>query len=249
MERGEYADLNGFTDIHTHLLPGADDGAKDLQDALALIKMAWENGTRTVILTPHFRGIYKKNTPEMLQQMFEAFLQAVRAEYPGMKLHLGSEIHYQSEAPEWLREGKILPMCGSEYALLEFSNKTLRSRVVSAVLNTLHLGYTPIIAHAERYEVFRKDESLLDEVLDLGALIQLNADSVMGKHGFGVKRFCHRLLKTEQAHFIASDAHDAAHRPPLLRECYLKVNKKYGGEYAARVFYENAQAVIENRTI
>jgi len=86
-------------------------------------------------------------------------------------------------------------------------------------------------------------------VLDLGALIQLNADSVMGKHGFGVKRFCHRLLKTEQAHFIASDAHDAAHRPPLLRECYLKVNKKYGGEYAARVFYENAQAVIENRTI
>lgn len=241
--------MNGFTDIHTHLLPGADDGAKDLQDALALIKMAWENGTRTIILTPHFRGVYKKNTPEMLQQMFEAFQQTVAAEYPEMKLHLGCEIHYQSEVPEWLREEKILSMCGSEYALLEFSSKPLRSRVVSAVLNTLQLGYTPIIAHAERYEIFRKDESLLNEVLDLGALIQLNADSVLGKHGFGVKQFCRKLLKTERAHFIASDAHDTTHRPPLLRECYLRVNKKYGEEYAARVFYENAQAVIENRMI
>ena len=239
----------GFTDIHTHLLPNADDGAKDLQDALALVKMAWENGTRAIVLTPHFREPYKKNTPEMLQQMFVKFQQTVAENYPDMKLYLGNEIHYQSEVPVWLCEEKVLPMCGSEYALLEFSSKPLRSRVVSAVLNVLQAGFTPIIAHAERYEVFRMDESLVDEVLNLGALIQLNADSVLGKHGFGVKRFCHKMLKQEQAHFIASDAHDSAYRPPLLRDCYLRVCKKYGEEYAARVFSENAQAVIDNRLI
>ena len=77
----------------------------------------------------------------------------------------------------------------------------------------------------------------------------MNADSVMGKHGFGVKRFCHKLLQRQQAHFIGSDAHDMVNRPPLLRDCFLHIHKKYGDEYAARVFYENAQAVVENRMI
>jgi protein-tyrosine phosphatase len=83
----------------------------------------------------------------------------------------------------------------------------------------------------------------------MGALLQLNADSIMGQNGFGIKRFCHKLLKARQILFIASDAHDVKHRPPRLRECFLHVYKKYGKEYAAQLFYENAQAVIENRII
>lgn len=83
----------------------------------------------------------------------------------------------------------------------------------------------------------------------MGALIQLNADSVMGRNGFRVKCFCHRLLTEQKVHFIASDAHDIHRRPPLLRDCFLQIHKKYGAEYAARVFYHNAQALIENREI
>ena len=241
--------MNGFIDIHTHILPATDDGAADLLAALELVKMAWENGTRTLILTPHFRGIYRRNTPELLRQRFEEFSREVGGRFPQMRLCLGNEIHYHSDVPDRLLAGSVLPMCDSEYALLEFDNRSMRSQVVSAVMDTIQAGYTPIIAHAERYEVFRKNETLLDEVLELGALIQLNADSVMGKHGFGVKRFCHKLLQRQQAHFIGSDAHDMVNRPPLLRDCFLHIHKKYGDEYAARVFYENAQAVVENRMI
>ena len=241
--------MNGFIDIHTHILPATDDGAEDLLVALDLVKMAWENGTRTLILTPHFRGIYRKNTPEVLRQRFAEFSREVEGKFPKMKLYLGNELHYRSDVPDRLLAGSVLTMCESEYALLEFDNRSMRSQVISAVMDTVQAGYTPIIAHAERYEIFRKNETLADEVLDLGALIQLNADSVMGKRGFGVKRFCHKLLQRQQVHFIGSDAHDGKKRPPLLRECFLRVHKKYGEEYAARVFSENAQAVIENRTI
>lgn len=241
--------LNGFTDIHTHILPGADDGAEDISEALELVRMAWKNGTRTMFVTPHYRGKYKANTPAFLREDFDLFRQMVHLEMPDMRLFLGNEVYYQAEVPERLAGGRILSLCDSQYVLLEFSGNSLRSQVVTGVSETIRYGFVPIIAHAERYDVFREDPTLADDVLEMGALIQLNADSVMGKHGLKVKQFCHNLLKAQKAHFVASDAHDPKNRPPLLRECFLYVHRKYGAVYAARVFYRNAQAVINNRTI
>lgn len=241
--------IAGFADIHTHILPGVDDGAKNLSEARKLVKMAWENGTRVVIFTPHYRGVYKKNSPVYLRETFESFRDMIAEEFPEMKFYLGNEVYYQVEAPDRLADGKILSMCDSDYTLLEFSSRSLRSQVISGVAETIRCGFTPIIAHAERYEVFRSDRTLANEVVSMGALIQLNADSVMGAHGFKVKQYCHRLLKQQSVHFIASDAHDTEQRPPLLRDCFLRVAKKYGEDYAVRVFWENAQSVIDNRII
>ena len=241
--------IREFADIHTHILPGVDDGAKEMDEARQLIKMAYEDGTRILIFTPHSRGSYKKNTPAYLQEVFEAFRRMIIEDFPDMNLYLGNEIYYQLEVPDRLAEGRILSMCHSQYVLLEFSGRSLRSQVIAGVSDTIRYGYTPIIAHAERYEAFRSNRTLVDEVLSMGALIQLNADSVMGRHGFQVKQYCHKLLKRRCVHFIASDAHDPFNRPPLLNECFLRVSKKYGEEYATEVFWGNARAMIENRTI
>lgn len=241
--------MKGFTDIHTHLLPGVDDGSPDIARSLRLLRMAWENGTRTVILTPHYRGRFKKNTPAMLEESFRWLQEMARSEVPGLKLYLGQEIAYEYDAPEAMHSGRVLTVNGSVYALLEFRTNSLRSQLITGVSETLRCGFTPIVAHVERYDISRADPTLVDELLDMGALLQLNADSVMGANGLGIKRFCHRLLQAQKAHFIASDAHDSTHRPPLLRDCFLRIHKKYGAEYAARLFYRNAQAVIENRIV
>lgn len=241
--------MKGFTDMHTHLLPGVDDGAESMSQSLRLLRMAWENGTRTLVLTPHYRGKYKQNTPAMLQEDFAWLCEMVKTELPDMKLYLGQEIAYENDVPEAMHSGKVLTMNGSHYALLEFRSKALRSQLITGVLETIRCGFIPIVAHVERYDISRKDPMLVDELLDMGALLQLNADSVLGVNGLGVKAFCHKLLKAQKAHFIASDAHDTTRRPPLLRECFLRVHKKYGAEYAAGLFYRNAQAVIENRTV
>lgn len=241
--------MNGFTDIHTHILPGVDDGAADTQKACELVRMAWQNGTRTMFLTPHYRGEYKENTPVWLQETFSLFCQLVASELPDMKLYLGNEIYFETDVPEKLLAGEVLSLNGSQYVLLEFRAGSLRSQIVTGVSEAIRYGFTPIIAHAERYDIFRKDITLTDEVLKMGALIQMNADSIMGVHGFSVKRFCRKLLKEQKVHFIASDAHDSKKRPPHLRDCFLKICKKYGQAYAVRLFYENAQAVIENRMV
>lgn len=241
--------MNGFTDIHTHLLPGVDDGAQDISQSLRLIRMAWENGTRTILLTPHYRGKYKKNTPAMLKENYDWLCELIKTELPDMNLYLGNEISYETDAPEAMHTGRVLTLNGSQYVLLEFRTNSLRSQIINGVSETIRCGFVPIVAHVERYDISRTDKTLIGELLEMGALLQLNADSVMGTNGFGIKRFCHRLLKAGSVHFIASDAHDRKHRPPLLRECFLRVHKKYGREYAAALFYDNAQAVIENRII
>lgn len=236
----------GCADIHTHILPATDDGARDLKEALELVRMAYEDGTRTLFLTPHYRGRWRANTPEALQQRFARLQAATAARYPDMKLYLGNEIHWETEVPELLAEGRVLALGGGDYCLLEFRSAALRTQVIGGVSQCIRSGYIPIIAHAERYEIFHRDRSLTEEVLALGALIQLNADSVLGKNGWGVRHFCHRLLKKQQVQFIASDAHDPRERPPLLGQCRDMIGRKYGSEYAWVLFVGNPGAIIEN---
>lgn len=240
--------MNGYTDIHTHILPNVDDGAQNISEGLKMVQAAYKNGTRTIILTPHYRGKYK-NDPQWLREVFDIFSQMVAEYYPDMNLYLGNEVFYEQEIPQRLESGQAMTINDSRYCLLEFWPGALRSQVVGGVSEVMQYGFTPIIAHAERYNIFPKDKTLTDEVLAMGALIQLNADSVMGKHGLGIARFCNRLLKEQKVHFIASDAHDTEKRPPLLRECWQRVYKKYGSAYSSQVFYDNAQMVIENKII
>lgn len=241
--------MKGFTDLHTHLLPGVDDGAQSMSQALQLLRMAWDDGTRSVVLTPHYRGSYKQNTPDILRHAFAQLQEAASGALPDMQLYLGQEIAYEADAPETVYQGGALTLGDSQYVLLEFRTAVRRSRILTGVSEMINCGFIPIVAHIERYDIVRKEPDLVDELLYMGALLQLNADSVLGANGFGIKHFCHKLLKAQKVHFIASDAHDAGPRPPLLNACFLRVYKKYGEDYAVWMFDENPRAVLENRLI
>ncbi len=241
--------MTGFVDIHTHILPGVDDGAFSEENALQMLKLAQEQGTRTVVFTPHYRGKFRKNTPELLKERFRSFSEIAAIEVPLMQLYLGQEVYYDPEAVEALAEGRALSMNGTSHVLLEFSQSTTQEQIRKGVEAIWFYGYRPVIAHAERYDALRRSDKLLSEILECGAWIQLNADSILGRYGADVKRFCHKLLKKQQVSFIASDAHDTQVRPPVLRECFLYVHKKYGGEYAHRLFYDNPMAMLENEDI
>lgn len=241
--------MEGFTDIHTHILPGVDDGAHDLSQALNLTRMANKDGTAAIFLTSHYRGRYRRNSPAWLRETADMFRQAVDENGLEVELYLGSEVHYEDGVMDKILRGEILTMNDSDYILLEFSAASLSSAVRTGVDAAVNAGLVPIIAHAERYDCFRKNKALAEEVCGMGALIQLNADSILGKHGLGVKLLCGRLLKEQLVSFVASDAHDASERSPLMYRCYQQVLKKYGKDYAAQLFWKNGRAVIENRMI
>lgn len=204
--------------------------------------MAQKNGTQSILLTPHYREQYRQNTPEQLEEVYR---QLCRLAPEGMTLYLASEAGYERDLADKLSEGKVLSINGSRYVLLEFSDATPKSMILDGVFEVLNAGFTPILAHVERYDAFRRHKILAEEVQDAGALLQLNADSILGSSGNDIKRYCHRLLKRQMAHFIASDAHNKTKRPPVLAECYQRVCKKYGAEYAAELFWENAQTILK----
>ena len=235
--------MSGFIDIHTHILPGVDDGAANMQEACRLAHMARQDGTKVLFLTPHYRGDYGEYSVGSLQEVFSQLREQVAREMPDLQLYLGTEIRFDADVPEKLLQGALLSMGGSDFVLLEFGAKATKSQILMGVSETLRYGFTPIIAHAERYDIFHTFPALTDEVRNLGGYIQINADSIMGAYGFSMKRFCHKLLKGRKVHFVASDAHDDQSRPPLLNKCFLRVCKKYGEDYAAQVFFENARSI------
>lgn len=237
----------GFVDIHTHILHGVDDGAGDLAQALELLRIARENGTTAVVLTPHYRGRWRKNTPQLLRQRFEELSVEANKAIPDLTLYLGNEAAHERELGDKVAEGRVLSLNDGHHVLLEFDYNSSRIQVVEEVMALIGSGYTPIIAHAERYEIFRKNKKLAEELLYVGALIQLNADSILGKCGFGTKQVCHRLLKKRMVQFIASDAHDPEERPPVLQECFEYVSKRYGEDYAWALFRDNAVALLSGQ--
>lgn len=239
----------GFTDIHTHILPGVDDGAADLAAALAMLRGAYADGIRAVILTPHYRGQYRARPENGLLEAFAALRAAAARELPDMELYLGREVRYQSGVMEQVAEKSPMALADSDYILLEFSPTDPFLQLRTGVEEVAGGGYVPVLAHAERYACLRQDPELVRTLCQEGALIQLNAGSVTGEAGFFIRRFCGRLLKAGLVHFIASDAHDEKERPPRLRRCYEKVSRRYGEALARRLFMENPQILLKNDMI
>ena len=237
--------MSGFVDIHTHILPSVDDGAENMQEACEMVRMAWQDGTKVLFLTPHYRGDCRHYSPQNLQEVFLQLREQVAEEMPDVRLFLGTEIRYDAEVPEKLAQGQILSMGGSDFVLLEFGTQAIKSQILMGVTEVLRYGFVPIIAHAERCDAFHAFPALIDEVRDMGGYIQINADSIMGAYGFAMKRFSHKLLKERKVHFVATDSHHSQKRPPLLNKCFLRVSKKYGEEYAKRVFYQNACRLMQ----
>lgn len=240
--------VQSFADIHTHILPGVDDGARNAADAMKMLEYAYNQGTRTLFLTSHYRGSYRRVTPEQRETVFQALKKAAAGCYPDLELYLGCEIAWEQGVGEKLQHGEILSYAGGDFVLLEFRDDAPADTVERGVEEILHAGFFPVIAHVERVAVFRKGLSLAGRLADKGALLQLNADSVMGQSGgFWVKRCCRRLLSAGLVSFIASDAHDTLRRPPDLGACYHHVAKNYGREYAAQLFWENARLLVPEK--
>lgn len=232
-----------ITDIHTHILFDVDDGARDIETSIELLKMAYADGTRTVFLTPH-----SKNGGFDFERANKHINELVRAlPEPAPKLYAGCEIFYSSSVCEQLKNGKLPTLAGSRYVLCEFMPNEPQSEILSAVRNLCKSGFYPIVAHAERYMELTADG--VREIVDSGGYIQLNARSVCGANGFKLKHHCAKLIKNSLVHFIASDAHSLSRRTPVLSGAAQYVTKKFGSDIAAEIFYKNPAQIISNTII
>lgn len=234
-----------FIDIHNHTLFGVDDGAGNIDESLALLADAKAQGAEAIILTPHYRHGMFAYPAERIEAHYDELKE--KAKDIGVELFLGCEYHVNRGIVEAFREGRCKTLAGSDYVLTEYSYETEYSYMLEHTKRLLSHGYFPVIAHVERYKCLVKKPVLCAEISNIGALIQVNAESVLGLAGWQMERFCKKLLKQQWADIVASDTHDLSGRACHMRECRELVEKKYGFDYAERLFVKNPKRIISNR--
>lgn len=203
-----------MTDIHTHILPGVDDGAETGEASLAMLRLQRQSGVERLYLTPHF---YPR------RQEFEEFLEKRAAAWETLRtltagadipeMRLGAEVHYSPDILEM--DLRRLTLGDTDFLLLEMPHMIYPAYGERVVSRLLEEGITPILAHVERFPYFRKDPALLKQLIDLGALGQVSADALHLKLDKGFAKAC---LGCGLAQLVGSDAHNMDDRRPCMEE-------------------------------
>ncbi len=222
-------------DLHCHFLPGIDDGARDMEEALQLLTMAQLNGISKIVLTPHINPGYFDNTLANIQQGLQAL--QVSAQQHGLKLQLAAaaEVRLCAELPMWAERG-ALPFLGEyqgfKVLLLEFPHSHIPAGADKLVKWLQAKQILPMIAHPERNRDVQQDLSKLMPFRRAGCLFQLTASSVLGDMGDASSRVAHQLLQEKAFDIVATDSHNLLRRPPKLAEARDLIAQQYGADYA-----------------
>jgi protein-tyrosine phosphatase len=237
-------------DLHCHLLPGADDGASDLAESLAMCRQAAADGCTAMIATPHLRHEHWWNEDRnFLEKLWRQLRKAVAGI---LDIHLGGEIAIHSQSVEELDTlpgGALLPLAGSRYLLLEFDRHGLGPPPLDLIHELQVTGWRPIIAHPERIRWLATQPTLLREIVAAGASLQLTAMSLTGRLGKAMQDLCFDLLDAGLVDFVASDAHDTRIRPPGLSEARDLIHQRLGTAAAQQILVDNPSAVLLDRPL
>ena len=241
--------MQKYIDIHSHIIPGVDDGAHDLETSMQMLQLAADDGISEIILTPHNKPGHRPMDFSKIALKVEDMRNRLLRKKIGIKLYIGNEIYYRSELAQEMESGQAVTLAGSHYILVEFHPSDNYDHIRNGLYTLLMNGYYPILAHAERYREIRAKKSGMNDLREMGCYIQVNAGSVMGKFGFDTRQYTRKLLKQDLVHFIATDAHDLGKRAPQLSACADYMIKKYGEAHMLQLLYDNPSSVIQDKEI
>jgi len=197
-------------DMHSHLIPGIDDGSKSLDDTIGMLVKFKELGYQKIITTPHIMSDYYKNTPEIILGGLEEVRAEIKRIGLDIEIEAAAEYFYDETLVERLEKGSFLTF-GDNHVLVEFSFSSEPRGHEAFFFDMLIKGYRPIIAHFERYNFLHGSVEKAAEWREKGLLIQMNINSLSGHYGPSVKKQAEMLVDSGQIDFIASDCHRIDH--------------------------------------
>ena len=238
-------------DLHCHILPGVDDGPSSFAEAVAMCRLAAEDGCEAMVATPHQRrGVWWNADRDQLAALADQLQTEVGADF---RVYLGGEIHVDSELLDEVAQlpaaGGVLPLAGSRYLLIEFDSSHTPREAIHLVHELAVAGWRPVLAHPEFIPWLAADRDLVARLVQLGAAAQVTAMSVTGEFGRRAQADTWTLLDAGLVHFLASDSHNTRRRPPGLRRAYELVAERWGEETARRLTLDNPRAVVEDRPL
>lgn len=231
-------------DIHTHVLPGIDDGAKNWDICLQMLSKSAECGVTKVIATPHYIPWKKKVNGEQIKQLCkEAEEKLLEKHGISMDIYPGHEIYYSIEILEKLKNGEVLTLAGSRYILVEFEPEVSYQTVLRAVKDFWDAGYIPILAHVERYRCIQHSDRM-EALKEMGALFQMNVESFQRGIFDANSRWAKKCLLKGWIDFLASDMHNMKNRTPMSNEKLRWVQKRLSPDYQKELLYGNSKEIL-----
>jgi len=212
------------TDMHSHLIPGIDDGAKEMSESIDLIKQLSSLGYKRLITTPHIMHDYYKNSANIIGTGLEALKLAVKAENLSIQLEAAAEYMLDDGFGEKIENGNLLSF-GKKMILVEMSAFSMCPAVYEHVFNLQIAGFTVILAHPERYSYWFSEFDKFKDLKDRGVYFQLNAISLSGYYGNPVKKMAEKLIDEGMIEYIGSDIHNQTYMDGLIKSrttIYLK---------------------------
>ena len=234
-----------MNDIHSHFLPGIDDGCRDISESIKLLKQMEEAGVKEIVLTPHYvvDSRYTCNVKNK-KVIYDNLVKELKKENINIKLYLGNEIFIHEDILELLKKGEMESINKSKYLLIEFPMMNYPTLARNIFSELIYNGYTIILAHPERYIYVNKDISLLDEFMDMGVLLQGNYESLYGKYGSAAKKTLKKLLKKGYISFLAGDIHHEVNKD--LKNLRKKLKRYLSSDDIENLLVNNFDKVVNN---
>ncbi len=236
-------------DLHTHIISGVDDGADSVETSVRMLKMAEEDGITDIVLTPHFIPGSINNVREIVLKRYSELYELSRAKGIKINLYPGSEVFIDPSLPDLVENGSVCTLNNSSYVLVELPMMSIPEYTREVIYELRLRGYVPIIAHPERNRALVAKPNTLKELVEAGALAQVNSSSLRGLFGRKIRETALIFIRHDMVHFIASDAHTCRGRSPRLASVFEMITREFGRSEARRLIVDNGRAVLDNREI
>lgn len=227
-------------DIHTHVLPGIDDGPRDVEQSLALLKSMVADGVERVVVTPHIYRGHFDNTLQSIEAAFRQFVLLTPQEYRGVLSHFAAEVRFDEHVPALLRSDQ-LPLLSRKpdfkTVLLEMSDTLVPVGANKLIELLLGAGVHPVIAHPERNRAVRENPAKATELVRMGCHLQITAGALLGDFGPAVSKSAHQLVDSGLVDAVASDAHNLKGRGSRMGAAWNYIQQRWGAEAAYRLTF------------
>lgn len=233
-------------DLHCHLLPGIDDGAPDLETALAMARIAEADGITVIACTPHIMPGYYDNDGPSICAAVDALQGELTCAGIGIDLIPGADVHLVPDLAGGLASGRLQTLGKSRYFLFEPPHHVAPPRLEDAVFDVMTAGYHPLITHPERLTWIEAHYEVIKRIAHAGAWMQITAGSVTGLFGKRPQYWAERMLSEGIVHVLASDAHNLHRRTPVLSKAVDAIGKRLGEQAAIDMVLTRPQAVLED---
>ena len=236
-------------DLHSHLLPGIDDGAKDLTHALELARKAESEGITHLLVTPHYKNGQYTNMASDIVKSTEALQDAIDKAGINLTIFPGQEVRIHDDLLDSIRDNDVQFLdLNNRYLLLEFPTPYIPDYTETLIYELVHRGITPIIAHPERNHVIKENPNKMLSFIDQGCLGQVTAASYMGVFGEELAQISKDMIAHDLVHVISSDAHGIGLRDFYMKDAYEKLENEFGSSKVKQLT-ERAKAIVNGEEI